>query len=173
LQNVSPVHMSRNIRGVLWSKLAINCVITTLGAVTGQTLGQMLRQKNIRRVFLAVYREVVDCAHRVGVKLEKIAAPPHLLYLRADAGAATRLYKDLLVVLVGLRYSRLRSSMLQSLERGRPTEIDYLNGYVVRQAEKVGLDVPVNRALVELVKQIEAGERQAEPANIADLVGLC
>ncbi len=172
LESVSPVIVSSNIRGALWSKLAINCVITTMGAVSGQTLGRMLQDRALRRVFLSVYREVLDTAAAAGVKLERIAAPPRLLYLPAGAGPAQALFKDLLVRLVGRRYGRLKSSMLQSLERGRPTEIDYLNGYVVEQARRLGIAVPGNEALVRLVKEIEAGERCAEPDNIRELTLL-
>lgn len=170
LKVVSPVVVSRNIRGALWAKLAINCVITTLGAVTGQTLGKMLQEQRLRRVFLEVYREVLDTAAATGIKLERIVASPRLLYLPAGAGFFQSHYKDLLVRLLGRRYRRLRSSMLQSLERGRPTEIDYLNSYVVEQAGQQGMPVPYNQGLVRIVKAIEAGERNAEPGNLNALL---
>jgi 2-dehydropantoate 2-reductase len=169
LRAASPVVVSQNIRGVLWSKLAINCVITTLGAVTGRTLGEMLKQKNIRRIFLGVYREVIDTAEALSVRLERVAADPKLLYLPAGAGPLKAFFKDLLVRLVGRRYGRLKSSMLQSLERGRPTEIDFLNGYVVREAARANVPVPLNQALVRLVKEIEAGRRPPDPGNLNEL----
>jgi 2-dehydropantoate 2-reductase len=63
----------------------------------------------------------------------------------------------------------VKSSSLQSLERGRKTEIDYLNGYVVRKAKEVGVEVPVNEAVVRLVKEIEEGRRSIDPRNLEEI----
>lgn len=163
---VSEVRHHRNIRGALWSKLAINCVITTIGAITGQTLGEMLKRPEARRLFLQTYTEVVDTAHALGVRLERITADPMMLYCPADAGSFARFKKDIVARIVGYRYGAVKSSMLQSLERSRPTEIDYLNGYVVEQAAAVGIPTPVNAALVAIVKEIERGEYPFQPANL-------
>ncbi|PJF23238.1 MAG: 2-dehydropantoate 2-reductase [Phototrophicales bacterium] len=164
------VVVTTNIRGALWSKLAINCTITTIGALTGDTLGVMLQDKRMRRAFLRAYSEVIDTAEASGVTLERIATNPKLLYVPPNAGQLTWWIKDLLVRFVGRKYGKLKSSSLQSLERGRKTEIDYLNGYVVEQAKRVNVPTPVNAALVQMIKQIEAGERPIQRANLDDLL---
>lgn len=161
--------VTTNIRGALWSKLAINCTITTIGALTGDTLGVMLQDKRMRQVFLRGYSEVVDTAEASGITLERIATNPHLLYVKPNAGSINLFIKDLLVRFVGRKYGKLKSSSLQSLERGRKTEIDYLNGYVVEQAKQVNIPTPVNAALVKMIKEIEAGERTIQPSNLDDL----
>lgn len=171
LRCVTPVVVSKNIRGALWSKLAINCTITTLGALTGETLGEMLKDRRVRRAFLAVYREVVDTAEALGIKLEKIAAHPKLLYMSGNAGPLMRFIKDLIARAVGKKYGRLKSSSLQSLHRGRKTEIDCLNGYVVEKAAQAGVRVPVNAALVRMVKEIEEKKRPISPDNLEELIG--
>jgi 2-dehydropantoate 2-reductase len=170
LEAVSPVVMTDNMRGALWSKLAINSTITTLGALTGDTLGVMLKTKPAREAFLRVYREVVDTSRALGVRLERIATDPGLLYLSQNGGGLQRFYKDALVRIVGRKYRKLRSSSLQSLERGRKTEIDYLNGYVVKKAREVGVDVPLNDVLVRMIKEIEAGRRTIEGKNMVELL---
>jgi 2-dehydropantoate 2-reductase len=167
----APVVMTANIRGALWSKLAINCTITTIGALTGDTLGLMLRDARVRRLFARTYSEVIDTADSLGIHLENVGVNPRLLYVSRNASVLTQLAKDVLVRVAAGRYSRLKSSMLQSLERHRPTEIDFLNGYVVGQAKAVGVDVPVNAALVKLIKEIESGRRSIERRNINDLIG--
>jgi 2-dehydropantoate 2-reductase len=172
LEHVSPVVLSRNMRGTLWSKLAINSVITTLGALTGETLGQMLARRQVRDVALELYSEVVDTAEACGVELEWIYAPPGILYLPRRASRLERALKDMAARFIARRYGRLRSSMLQSLERGRPTEIDTLNGYVVERARERGVEVPVNERLVAMIRQIESGERRIDPGNMAELVAL-
>ncbi len=170
LEAASPVITTDNMRGALWSKLAINSTITPLGALTGKTLGAMLKRRRPREVFLRLYQEVVDTSRALGVRLERIAANPGLLYLPQNAGAVRRFTKDALVRVVGYKYRKLKSSSLQSLERGRKTEIDYLNGYVVAKAREAGVDVPVNEALVRLIKEIEAGKRKIDTKNLDDLL---
>ncbi len=170
LRAVMPVDVSDNMRGVLWSKLAINSTINTPGAITGQPLGVMLHRRAVRDLFLRIYREVVDTANALDIRLEKIAADPYLLYLPPNAGPLTTLLKDLVTRLVGRRYGRIKSSSLQSLERGRKTEVAYLNGYVTAQAAAVGVETPVNAALVEMVYEIENGARPIDPANLDELL---
>lgn len=171
LATASPVELTANIRGAQWAKLGINCTITSLGALTGQTLGELLARREARHAFLRLYSEVIDTAQGLGVRLERIAADPFLLYLRTDAGVLRRLQKDLWVRIIGRRYRRLRSSSLQSLERGRKTEVDWLNGYVVDQARGLGLEVPYNACLVSLIHEIEAGERPLQSSNLEALRG--
>ncbi|MBZ0281622.1 MAG: ketopantoate reductase family protein [Anaerolineae bacterium] len=170
IETAAPVVISQNMRGVLWSKLAINCTITTIGALTGDTLGVMLQDARVRRLFMRTYSEVIDTADALNIRLERIAANPRLLYVPKNANAITRFIKDMLVQMVGRRYGKMKASMLQSLERGRKTEIDFLNGYVVEQAQKVGIATPVNAALVQMVKEIEAGTRTIDRKNINDLL---
>jgi 2-dehydropantoate 2-reductase len=172
LQDATPMDINANMRGVLWSKLAINCIVTTLGGLSGMGLGDMLAEKSMRRVFAGVYREVVDTAEHQGVKLETIAANPKLLYVPKGASWFTWLFKDLLFRFVGRKYGKLKSSTLQSLERGRPTEIDFLNGYVVQVAEKSGQAVPLNRRIVEMIREIERRERPMQLQNLEALLPL-
>jgi 2-dehydropantoate 2-reductase len=170
LEVVCPVVISTNIRGALWSKMAINCMITTVGALTGQLLGEMLKERRVRQAFLVIYREVLDTAQAAGIKLERIAANPRLMYLRPNAGLIHRFLKDKLMQVVGRRYGKLKSSMLQSLERGRPSEIDYLNGYVVETAKKFGVPVPLNALVTRMIKEIESGRRKIERRNMDELL---
>lgn len=169
-ETCTPVVMTDNIRGALWSKLAINCTITTIGALTGDTLGDLVTDWRIRRVFLRTYGEVVETAEACGVTLEKIATDPKLLYISRDANMVQFIIKETMVRVVGIRYGKQKSSSLQSLERGRKTEIDYLNGYVVQQAESVDVPTPVNAALVKMIKEIESGERKISRENVDDLI---
>ena len=170
LEVVCPVVITGNIRGALWSKMAINCMITTVGALTGQLLGEMLSERRVRQAFLVIYREVLDTAQAAGIKVERIAANPRLFYMPPNAGPLNRFIKDVLMKILGRRYKKLKSSMLQSLERSRPTEIDYLNGYVVETAKKHGVPVPLNALVTKMIKQIESGQRKIEKRNMDELL---
>jgi 2-dehydropantoate 2-reductase len=130
----------------------------------------MLQDSRMRRVALRTYSEVIETADALGITLERIAANPRLLYVPEDAGRLTWWVKDLLARFVGRKYGRLKSSSLQSLERGRKTEIDTLNAYVVEQAKAVQVPTPVNALLVRFVKEIESGQRPIAPDNLDDLL---
>lgn len=176
LDAAAPTTVSANIYGVLWSKLAINCFVTALGAVTGQLLGEMLQRGAIRRLALSIISEVVDVAHAHGISLEPVGGTLdlHQLYMpagRRQAGFHPNLIaKHALILAVGLKFRRLKSSMLQSLERGRRPEIDFLNGYVVEKGRVKGVPVPVNAALLDMVHEIEAGVRPIRPDNLKELL---
>jgi 2-dehydropantoate 2-reductase len=176
LHTAAPTTVSANIYGVLWSKLAINCVITALGAVTGQLLGQMLQRAAVRRLSLAIASEVVDVAQARGITLEPVGGTLdiHRLYLPADrrvGGFNFDLFpKHAIMMMVGSKFRKLKSSMLQSIERGRRTEIDFMNGYVVECGRESQVPTPVNAALAEMVREIEAGRRAISPDNLKGLL---
>ena len=116
--------------------------------------------------------ERVDTAKAQGIKLERIAANPQLLYLPKNAGFVVRYAKDVIARMLGRKYKSARSSTLQSLERGRKTEVDYLNGYVVDIATRVGVNAPINKALTRMIKEIESGARKIAKANIDELAKI-
>lgn len=167
--HAGPVKVSSNMRGVLWSKLAINCTVNSVGALTGETLGELLADSRVRQIFLRTYSEVFQVAERQGIRLERIAANPKLLYLPQNAGFITRYAKDVITRILGRKYKTARSSTLQSLERGKKTEIDFLNGYVAEVATKLGVPAPCNLALTRMIKEIEDGKRTIAKSNIEDL----
>ncbi len=164
LEAVAPVRVTDNLIGVRWSKLAINSAITTLGAIGGDRLGALLRYRFVRRLALEIFAEVVAVARAQGITLEKVSGTLDLERIalsdaerRLRLGSPSLVFKHGILLAVGMKYRRLRSSMLYALERGRPIEIDYLNGEVLRHASRLGMDVPVNRKAVQTVKAIEAG----------------
>src|SRR5206468_5387038 len=71
-------------------------------------------------------------------------------------GSPSLFMKHSVLLAVGFKYRRMRSSMLYALERGRPPEIDFLNGEIVRRGAALGVPTPVNAALVAAVREIEA-----------------
>ena len=176
LDAVAPTTVSTNIYGVLWSKLAINCVVTTFGAVTGQLLGEMLKRRAVRRLAFVTTSEVVDVAEAHGIELEPVGGTLdiHRLYLpparRSGGFGIDLLSRHAITYAVGLKFRRLKSSMLQSLERGRRAEIDFMNGYVVERGREKGVPTPVNTALTELVQEVEAGTRPMSPDNLESLL---
>jgi len=174
LEVVGPVTITDNLAGVRWSKLAINCAVSTLGTLGGERVGALLRSRFVRRLALEIVTEAVQVARAEGVRLEKVAGTVDLTWLaladeelsRASMSLAT---KHALVMAVGARYRRLRSSMLSALERGREPAVDFLNGEVVERARSHGIAAPVNARARELVWAIARGEQSSSRATLKKL----
>jgi 2-dehydropantoate 2-reductase len=165
-----------DLAAVRWSKLAINCATSTLGAAGGDRLGALLRHRFIRRLALEIFGEVKDVAARAGVRpapvggtfaLEEIAISDEERTLKL--GSPRLLYKHALLFAVGMKYRRMRSSMLYALERGRPPEIDYLNGELVRRGQSLGVPTPINAALVSTVQAIARAEKRPSLETLRDV----
>ena len=73
-----------------------------------------------------------------------------------------------MIRIIGFRYRRLKSSSLQSLERGKLTEVDYFNGYIVKNAGQSGVPVPVNKTIVNMIHEIEQKKREISVSNFND-----
>ncbi|MFN7144008.1 MAG: ketopantoate reductase family protein [Myxococcota bacterium] len=161
---VGPVAVTADLRGARWSKLAINCAISTLGTLGGDRVGALLRHAFVRRLALEIMTEVVHVARAEGVHLQKVSGALDLDWVAlTDAeragGSPTLAAKHALLFAVGLRYRNLRSSMLAAIERGRPPAVDFLNGEIVTRGRRHGVPVPVNAAATALVHAVARGER--------------
>jgi len=169
LDNVVPARISNNIMGELYAKLIINACINSLGVLAGVRLGRLLANRQARQIFIAIMREAMEVADALAIKVEKGGGGKLDYYtFLAGNGWGPNLKRHLLIRAIGFKYRRIKSSSLQSIERGRPTEIDYLNGYIVDQGRAKGVPVPINRTVVKMVKEIEAGTRNVGYTNLAD-----
>jgi 2-dehydropantoate 2-reductase len=175
LEALGPVTFTANLRGARWSKLAINCAISTLGTIGGDRLGVLMRQRHVRRLALEVMTETVAVARAEGVRLEKVSGTIDLDWIaltdaeKSAAGSPGLLAKHSLLLAVGARYRRLRSSMLAAIERGREPAVEFLNGEVITRAERHGIPLPVNAAARELVWEIARGKAVASHATLRGL----
>ncbi len=167
LEAIGPVTVTSNLAGARWSKLAINCCISSIGTVGGDRLGALMRKRHVRRLGLEIMTEVVDVARAQGVRLEKVSGTLDLDWIaltadeRVAAGSAGLVAKHALLLAVGARYRRLRSSMLSAIERGRPPAVDFLNGEVATRGRELGVPTPINAAIRDEVRAIAAGKAKS------------
>ena len=135
--------ISKDIKGILWSKLIINSGINALTAITRMRNGRLIEFEGTRKILREAVTEAVRISKRKRIKL---------------------IYDDPLakVEAVCEATSENISSMLQDILRKKRTEIDFLNGVIVRQGQELGIPVPANLMLVELVKTIEASYKFQE-----------
>ena len=131
-----PTDISDNVRGALWAKLILNCAYNALSAITQLPYGRLVKGAGIT----AVMRDVVDECLAVA-KADEVTIP-------GDVDAAIRKIAET----VPGQYS----STAQDLARGKPSEIDHLNGVIVRRGEALGVATPVNRLLHAIVKLLES-----------------
>jgi 2-dehydropantoate 2-reductase len=177
LEAIGAVTYTSNLRGARWSKLALNCAISSLPTIAGERLGPLVRVRRYRRLVLEVMTEVVEVARREGVKLEKVAGTLDLEWIAlTEAERASKLgtpgltAKHALLIAVGLRYRRMRSSMLAAIERGRTPAIDFLNGEVVSRGARHGIPTPLNARVVELIWSISRREQASSRDLIEQLI---
>ena len=169
LNHIVPTRITKNIYGELYSKLIINSCITTLGGICGSLLGDMLANKKARNIFINVVKEAIDVSDAMNIKVEPYAKKLDYYSLLKGNGVYARTKRQLAIQIIGSRYKRLKSSTLQSLERGKSTEIDWFNGYILRQAKKFGISAEVNAQLVDMIKEIEKGKRKISPDNFNEI----
>jgi 2-dehydropantoate 2-reductase len=166
LRDVMPVETVENLEGAQWTKLLINHV-NALPAITGLSVQQTVADARLLRVLAASLRETVRIANRLGIRFAGLQGIPGwaLPWLgRGPLALAARLPR-----MLAKRMGAVPNpgSTLQSIRRGQRTEIDYLNGAVVRVAREHGFDAPINAALVRLVHGVEATGAFVTPAEVA------
>jgi 2-dehydropantoate 2-reductase len=133
--------ISRDIRSLLWSKLIINVGINALTAITQLNNGRIIEYEGTRRTLRDAVNEAVKVAKKKRIKL---------------------IYDDPLakVEAVAEATGTNISSMLQDVLKKKHTEIDFINGVIVRQGQSLGIPTPANSVLVDLVKTIESSYSQ-------------
>jgi 2-dehydropantoate 2-reductase len=135
------VRIADDLRSLQWGKLVLNSALNPLGALLRATNETFAERAAARAAYLAVIRESAAVAAAAGIDLPY--ADPQAYALEAARATAGN-----------------RVSMLQDVENGRPTEIDVINGAVVRAAEEAGAPAPWNRMLVQLIRAAEKGDGQ-------------
>jgi len=154
LGSIGEAVVTNNLAGARWSKLAINCAITSLGALGGDRLGALLMHRFIRRLTLEVMSEVVHTARAQGVRLEKVSGTLDLDWIaltdserQESLGSPSLFAKHAVLLAVGTKFRKMRSSMLSAMERGRPPAVDFLNGEIASRGQKLGIATPINAAI--------------------------
>jgi 2-dehydropantoate 2-reductase len=161
---------SDNLWGERWSKLVTNAMANGVSASTGLSGTEMAQNERVRRFQARLGSEAIRIGEALGYRLEEINHLPPEIIARAGEGDGTAMarYEDRLATQPRGSAGQ-RPSMGQDMAKGRRTEIEYLNGFVVREGAKVGIAARANERLVDLVKKVERGELKQDPAHITEL----
>jgi len=131
-----PIREEADVRLMLWRKLLWNCGFNAITAITRCYASDIAANEETLAVVRAAMEETVAIAKAAGIEMSENDIRKHIR--------------------VTLEMGPVKTSMWQDLERGKQTEVNYINGFVTRKADAIGLDVPVNQMLTTLVHALES-----------------
>ena len=156
-----------NLWGERWAKLATNSMSNAIAGFTGLMSAELRLNPDVWALSIRIAAELVRVAEAHGVLVEPISGVPAALFNRALEDGAAREEVEGLMIEAGKNIGTGRPSLAQDLLKGRATEVEYLNGYVVRKGQQVGVPTPVNQAIVDLTRRVDSGEIKASLSNLA------
>jgi 2-dehydropantoate 2-reductase len=171
LSAVDSAEVTTDLFGERWAKLAANSMHNGLAAVTGLGHLHIYGQAEPRWLAIRLGAEAVRVGRALRLRLHPVRGIPPDDLEAAGYGDRSALDRVERVIQGGMGRltESLRPSTAQDAMKGRRAEIDYINGTVCARAAEVGVTVPCQHAIVELVKRVERGELSPAPANIAGL----
>ena len=145
----------RNIDGYLWSKLLINSSLNPVSAVKGFSFRELIDNSESREMFTDLYKEgypiVKRKTHQMNQKLGSFIGPPNIVNWIFQ----NHRLSDFVLDKVADKFGEVQSSMLQDIRANRPTEIDHINGAIIKLGTEYGIPTPKNERIYEEVKKLE------------------
>ena len=171
LRTAFPVVVSEDIVGMKWLKLFVN-FNNCIPALTGKSMQETFSDMDLCQLSIMLLKEGVEIVGKEGITLVSLPEFPverimGLIHMPIDQAAGI-----INKTLTTLSQEPLYGSILQSIMRKRPSEIDYINGEVVRLAEQLKTDAPLNRKVVEMVHQVEQKGEYFESDFLKEDFGL-
>ncbi len=163
--NESFVKTTHNLLGARWAKLAINAAFSGLSVVTGMTFGEVAKKRKTRKLALGILRECMAVAKASGVALATMQGHD-IEKLLGGKTSVKRLIAYMLLPFAMKKHKNLVSGMLKDIQNGKKCEIDFVNGVVVKEGERVGVETPLCGQLVEMVHGIENGLYEISYENV-------
>ena len=165
LETMCPVHIEENLLGARWSKLLINATFSGLGTVVGGLFGDVSESAEVKGIALKCMKECIDVGHAAGAEFAPVQGKDitKLFYYKNGLKKAFALF---LLPIAMKKHRLLEPSMLQDLKKGKPCEVDAINGVVCDWGRKCGVATPINDRIVEVIKKEQAGELPLRKDNI-------
>jgi 2-dehydropantoate 2-reductase len=160
-----------NLWGERWSKLVTNGMGNGMSASTGLISKDVLEDAQLRRFTARLGSEGIRVGQALGYSLEEIHHLDPEIIARAGEGdpAAARTYDEHRLAEAAAGGGAHRPSMGQDMMKGRRTEIEFINGFIVEKAKEIGIPASANAALTDIVKRVEKGELKPDKRHITDL----
>jgi 2-dehydropantoate 2-reductase len=161
-----------NLWGERWSKLVTNAMANGMSACTGLISRDILKDDTLRRFGARLGSEAIRVGQALGYQLEEVHHIDPEVIAKAGEGdpGATKEYDEHRLAEANKPGGGAhRPSMGQDMVKGRRTEIEFLNGFIVDKAQDIGIATPANAALTDIVKRVEKGEMPPDPKHIKEL----
>jgi 2-dehydropantoate 2-reductase len=165
LSVIAAAEATDNLWGERWSKLSQNAMSNPVQAMSGLGSVQVLSLEAGRTLSILLAAESARVGLKLGYRIPSFGGAPTQKWANADQPA---IYEELNRQLTPTSEPRLnwRSSMAQDVLKGRKTEIDFMNGHIVNMGREVGVATPASAAVLGVVREIDAGEREPSPDAI-------
>jgi len=155
LSLVGGTHILPNLMGTRWAKVLMNATFSGMSASLGSTFGDVLYDDTAIQCVAFIADETIRVANACGIHMEVMQGKDFEKQLKLENGKADIPSKIPFYREVWGQHAKTKASMLQDLEKGQKTEIDYINGFVARKGREVGVPTPFNDKVVEMVKKQE------------------
>jgi 2-dehydropantoate 2-reductase len=163
LTPIDGAKVTDNLWGERWSKLCANAMGNPVSAASGLGTGEIAADRRGRELTIRLAQETASVGLSVGYKVPPFGGASAEKWASADRGDV---FEEMDAMLASRPGGNWRPSMAQDVVKGRPTEINEMNGHVLRCAADAGVAVPVTAATVEVVRAIDAGRVKPSPLNI-------
>ena len=166
LEKMCPVEIEANLPGARWSKLLINATFSGLGTVIGGTFGDVTADPRAREIAVRCMKEVIDVGHAAGVEFAPVQGK-NITALFYWKNAVKKAVAKMILPIAMKKHAAIEPSMLQDLKKGKPCEVDAINGVVCEWGKKTGVPTPVNDRIVKIILDIQAGRRTTGKENLS------
>ena len=165
LETMCPVHYEENLLGARWSKLLINATFSGLGTVVGGTFGSVSEDEDVQPIALRCMKECIDVGRAAGETFAPVQGKD-ITKLFYYSNGLKKAFAKMLLPIAMKKHRDIEPSMLQDLKKGKPCEVDAINGVVCEWGRKCNVPTPVNDRIVEVIKKEQAGELPLDKSNI-------
>lgn len=165
LSQVGQTELLADLMGIRWSKLLMNATFSGMSAALGCTFGEVLDDSRALHCVALIADETVRVAHAAGHKMAPMQGADFERFALESAGAVPDVFP--LIRKIWDQHRQLRASMLQDLEKGRNTEINFINGVVCQTGREYGVATPFNDRVVKVVNEAQTRRSVPDFSNIA------
>ena len=168
LEHMCPVELETNLPGARWSKLLINATFSGIGTVIGGTFGAVTADPAARDLAARCMKEVIDVGRAAGVTFAPVQGKD-IIKLFYWKNPVKKAFAKRIMPVAMKKHAAIEPSMLQDLKKGKPCEIEAINGVVREWGKKTGVPTPVNDWIVQTVQAIQDGKLTPGPQNLSRL----
>jgi 2-dehydropantoate 2-reductase len=169
LEKMCPVVIEENLPGARWSKLLINATFSGLGTVMGGTFGDVTGDPLGREAAVRCMKEVIDVGRAAGVTFAPVQGK-NITALFYWKNPVKKALAKLILPIAMKKHAAIEPSMLQDLKKGKPCEVDAINGVVCERGKALGIPTPVNDRIVRIIKEIQEGKRKTSRENLKEIL---